>query len=69
MTKEQEQLAKLEKLRQDYLDILRQLVLDKSEMIYLKRDMKSTIKKAIIVDLACVENTIRALKKKGVNNG
>ena len=68
MTKEQEYLSQLEKLRQDYLDILRRLVLDKSEMIYLKRDMKATIKKAIIVDLACVENAIRALKKKGVNN-
>lgn len=67
MTKEQEQLSRLERERRDYLVVLGVLD-DKKKLTYFWPAAKTIIRRAIIADLACVSSEIWALKKKGVNN-
>jgi len=69
MTKEQEQLERLEKEQEDYHDVLKLLNPNHGDMIYFGRGAILTLRKAVNADLACIESEIRALKKKGVNNG
>ena len=64
MTKEQEYLEVLEKEQIDYIHALEWLARQSD----LDQRAKTAIRKAIDIDMECIENEIRALKKKGVNN-
>ena len=64
MTKEQEYLEVLEKEQIDYIHALGWLARQSD----LDQRAKTAIRKAIDIDMECIENEIRALKKKGVNN-
>ena len=65
MTKEQEQLERLEKEQKDYIHALEWLARQSD----LDQRAKTAIRKAIYIDMECIDSEIRALKKKGVNNG
>jgi len=65
MTKEQEYLEVLEKEQIDYIHALGWLARQSD----LDQRTKSAIRKAIDIDMECIDSEIRALKKKGVNNG
>ena len=67
MTKEQEQLAKLEREQEDYFYALNVLK-NNEEMLCLSTKAIQIIRKAINADLTCIDSEIRALKKKGVND-
>jgi hypothetical protein len=64
MTKEQEYLEVLEKEQIDYIHALGWLARQSD----LDQRAKTAIRKAIDIDMECIESEIRALKKKGVNN-
>lgn len=64
MTKEQEQLERLEKEQKDYIHALGWLARQSD----LDQRAKTAIRKAVNIDLECIESEIRALKKKGVTN-
>ena len=63
MTKEQEYLSQLEKEQIDYIHALEWLARQSD----LDQRTKSAIRKAIYIDMECIDSEIRALKKKGVN--
>ena len=65
MTKEQEYLEVLEKEQKDYIHALGWLARQSD----LDQRTKSAIRKAIYIDMECIDSEIKALKKKGVNNG
>ena len=64
MTKEQEYLEVLEKEQIDYIHALEWLARQSD----LDQRAKAAIRKAIYIDMECIDSEIRALKKKGVNN-
>ena len=64
MTKEQKYLEVLEKERIDYIHALGWLARQSD----LDQRAKTAIRKAIDIDMECIDSEIRALKKKGVNN-
>lgn len=64
MTKEQEYLEVLEREQKDYIHALGWLARQSD----LDQRAKTAIRKAVNVDLECIDSEIRALKKKGVNN-
>ena len=64
MTKEQEYLSQLEKEQEDYIHALGWLARQSD----LDQRAKTAIRKAIDIDMECIDSEIRALKKKGVNN-
>ena len=63
MTKEQEYLSQLEKEQKDYIHALGWLARQSD----LDQRAKTAIRKAIDIDMECIDSEIRALKKKGVN--
>ena len=65
MTKEQEYLEVLVREQKDYIHALGWLARQSD----LDQRAKSAIRKAIYIDMECIDSEIRALKKKGVNNG
>ena len=67
MTKEQEQLARLERAQKDYFYALDKLK-NNEDMICLSKKAIRIIRKAINLELILIDSEIRALKKKGVNN-
>ena len=67
MTKEQEQLARLERAQEDYFYALEKLK-NNEDMICLGIKAMKIIRKAINLELLLIDSEIRALKKKGVNN-
>lgn len=67
MTKEQEQLAKLEREQEDYFYALEKLK-NNEDIIPLGIKEMNIIRKAINLELILIDSEIRALKKKGVNN-
>ena len=68
MTKEQEQLARLEKEKADYHDVLTLLNPNHGDMIWFGGGAILTLRKAVNADLTCIESEIRALRKKGGKN-
>ena len=64
MTKEQEYLKMLEKEQKDYIHALGWLARQSD----LDQRAKTAIRKAIDIDMECIDSEIQALKKKGVNN-
>ena len=67
MTKEQEQLSRLERSQEDYFYVLNVLE-DNENIIFLSEKAIRIIRKAINLELILIDSEIRALKKKGVNN-
>ena len=67
MTKEQEQLARLERSQEDYYYALEKLK-SNEDIIPLGIKAMQIIRKAINLELILIDSEIRALKKKGVNN-
>lgn len=67
MTKEQEQLSRLERSQEDYFYVLNVLE-DNENIIFLTEKAIRIIRKAINLELILIDSEIRALKKKGVNN-
>ena len=63
MTKEQEYLEVLEKEQKDYIHALGWLARQSD----LDQRAKTAIRKAIDIDMECIDSEILALKKKGVN--
>lgn len=68
MTKEQEQLARLEREQEDYFYTLEKLK-NNEDLICLGIKEMNMIRKAINLELIFIDSEIRALKKKGVDNG
>lgn len=64
MTKEQKYLEVLEKEQKDYIHALGWLARQSD----LDQRAKTAIRKAIDIDMECIDSKIRVLKKKGVNN-
>ena len=64
MTKEQEQLERLEREQEDYIHALGWLARQSD----LDQRAKAAIRKAIDIDMECIDSEIQALKKKGANN-
>lgn len=55
----------MKKEQQDYIHALGWLARQSD----LDQRAKTAIRKAIDIDMECIDSEIRALKKKGVNNG
>ena len=64
MTKKQEYLEVLEKEQIDYIHALEWLARQSD----LDQRAKAAIRKAIYIDMECIDNEVRALKTKGANN-
>lgn len=67
MTKEQEQLARLEREQEDYFYTLEKLKRNE-DIIPLGIKEMNIIRKAINLELISIDSEIQALKKKGVKN-
>lgn len=67
MTKEQEQLERLEREQEDYFYTLEKLKRNE-DIIPLGIKEMNIIRKAINLELILIDSQIQALKKKGVNN-